>query len=199
MMHKRIVMGLSMGLAVATLSGCHYVKQDAFEAQLAELRGNDASMRSDIDALQSRVDSMESELQQKLAQYDAKIEKLQGRVSVDMSAHFGFDDATLRAEDKPVLDDFAAVIREHDPDAIITVEGFTDPAGSAAYNKRLGQKRADAVRSYLVGSAGLSDAKVRTVSYGEDSNRQVAKGAWGDDGMANRRVALVIDYSTPSS
>lgn len=41
---------------------------------------------------------------------------------------------------------------------------------------------------------GLSADQVRAVSYGEDRNRLIRPGAWGDDGLANRRVALVIDF-----
>lgn len=183
--------------AVATtlaLSACHYVKQDELDAQLAELRRSDASLRSDVDALNARLDGLEAELQGKFAEYDARIERLQGRIRIDMTAHFGYDDATLREQDKPALDDFAAVLREHGGGALVTVEGFTDPAGSPAYNRQLGQRRADAVRRYLVDNGGLGSGSVRAVSYGEDGNRQVQPGAWGDAGQANRRVALVVDY-----
>ncbi|WP_274382278.1 OmpA family protein [Pseudoxanthomonas wuyuanensis] len=90
------------------------------------------------------------------------------------------------------------VIRSSHTDALITVEGFTDPAGSIAFNKRLGQKRADAIRDYLVSSGGLSAQQVRAVSYGEDSNRQVHPGAVGEAGRGNRRVVLVA-YAGPAS
>jgi peptidoglycan-associated lipoprotein len=80
---------------------------------------------------------------------------------------------------------------------VITVEGFADPAGSTAFNKRLGQARADAVRDYLVGTAGLPAEQVRAVSYGEDNNRQVRPGAFGEAGQDNRRVGLIVDYAGP--
>jgi hypothetical protein len=77
----------------------------------------------------------------------------------------------------------------------VTVEGFTDPSGSAAYNKELGQARADAVKEYL--GSSLGGTTVRAVSYGEASNRQITPGAQGpgEEGLENRRVALVIDYT----
>src|SRR3546814_3265672 len=98
----------------------------------------------------------------------------------DWSSDVCSSDLTLREQDKPFLNEFASVIREHHPNVLVTVEGFADPAGSAAYNKRLGQRRAEAVREQLVQAGGLRADKVRAVSYGEDANRQVVAGDWGD-------------------
>jgi peptidoglycan-associated lipoprotein len=111
-----------------------------------------------------------------------------------MPVYFAFDDATIRDSDKPVLDSFASVIREHHPNVLVTVEGFADPAGEETYNQWLGQQRANAVRDYLVESGGLNADNLKAVSYGEARNRQVTPGAWGDEGLANRRVTLVIEY-----
>lgn len=93
-----------------------------------------------------------------------------------------------------MLDDFAKVIGDNHSDAVVTVEGFADPAGSTAFNRRLGQRRAEAIRDYLTGNGGLAASQVRAVSYGEDQNRQVRPGATGAGGRDNRRVSLVIDY-----
>lgn len=178
---------LALAMTAVAMAGCqHYVKKEDYDTAIAQLRANDAAMRSDLDSLKSQLDS-------RFSAYDAKISELQGRVRVDLAAHFDFDKAGLRDQDKPALDDFASVIKEH-PDTIITVEGFTDPAGSVAYNKKLGQERADAVRDYLIQSGGLAAKQIRAVSYGEARNRQVDAGASGTSGEANRRVALVIDH-----
>jgi peptidoglycan-associated lipoprotein len=175
-------------LATAVLAGCSsYIKREEFDATVAELRATDARLQAELGELSQKL----GELSQK---YDAIVTELAGRVRVETGAHFGFDDATLSDQDKPLLDDFAGVIRESHPNALITVEGFADPAGSEAYNKALGLRRAEAVREYLISSGGLSADQVRAVSYGESENRLVAPGAAGpDDGRPNRRVALVID------
>ena len=85
--------------------------------------------------------------------------------------------------------------------AVITIEGFADPSGSIAFNRRLGMERAEAVRGYLTSSGSLADANLRAVSYGESRDRQVIPGAQGPgpEGMENRRVALVIDYASPEA
>lgn len=179
---------LSTSLLVAAslgLAACNsYVRRDDFDATVQELRNTDAHLQAQIDAIQR-------DLAQRFERYDARFSQLEGRLRIDMTAHFGFDDARVREQDHPALDDFAAVMREHHPNVLITVEGFADPAGSASYNQRLAQRRADNVREYLL-SNGVQN--VRAVSYGEDPNRLVAPGAWGDGGEPNRRVALVIDY-----
>ncbi|MCW8808880.1 MAG: OmpA family protein [Rhodanobacter sp.] len=185
---------VAIGFMAITVSGCtQYVKKTDYDAAISELRANDQKQ-------QQQLDELMQEMKQKFAQYDAKIAEMGGRVRVDAIAHFAFDQATLRDEDKPLLDDFAKVVRAHYPEALVTVEGFADPAGSSAYNVRLGARRAAAVQDYLVGTGGLSADKVRTVSYGEAVNRQVDPGKTHDEGMDNRRVTLVVDFAgTPAA
>lgn len=191
---KRGLINLTAGVAVLALAGCSsYVKRD----ELTVLHENDRRMAADIAALQDQMSRLSRDLEVRFGEYDARIADLGGRVRVDMTAHFGFDESQLRQEDMPALDDFAQVLRDGYPDVVVTVEGFTDPAGSAAYNRQLGLRRAEAVRDYLVNSGGLAPGQVRAVSYGESSERLVVPGAAGPgpEGMANRRVALVIDHA----
>ncbi|NII55035.1 OmpA family protein [Luteibacter sp. SG786] len=186
--HRRVLVISSCLLAVA-LTACHgYVKKADFDSTVAELRANDQKQQQEIDGLTEQM-------RQRFADYDAKIAAMKGRIRVDAASHFAFNDSTLREEDKPLLDDFAKVVSGNFPEAVITVEGFADPAGSTAFNRRLGQARADAVRDYLVSTGGLSADKVRAVSYGEARNRQVLPGQSGEGGEPNRRVTLVIDYA----
>ncbi|AWV07126.1 OmpA family protein [Marilutibacter maris] len=177
---------LAVVLASATLAGCsHYVKRDEFDAAIADLRAADARL--------------ESQIQELSAKHDALVTQMAGRTRVDTAAYFATNEAMLSEDAKPLLDDFANAIRSSHSSAMITVEGFADPSGSAAYNKRLGQRRADAARDYLVNSAGLPATQVRSVSYGEDENRQVRPGATGEAGRDNRRIALVVDYAGPKT
>lgn len=176
------VTALATALATIALSSCtSYIKRDEFDSTIADLRAADERLQSQIDELSKK--------------YDAVVTEMGGRLRVETGAHFAFDDANLDEQDKPLLDDFAKVIRGRHTDALVTVEGFADPAGSAAYNRRLGLRRAEAVRDYLLGSGGLAEGQVRAVSYGEDQNRQVRLGATHDAGRDNRRVSLVIDYA----
>ncbi|THD08233.1 OmpA family protein [Rhodanobacter lindaniclasticus] len=177
---------LTAGLLTIGLTGCsQYVKQSDFNTAIQQLQQKQTDQQQQIDAIKQQMQSQ-------FAKYDSQITAMQGRVSIDTVAHFAFNSATLDEQDKPALQDFAATIGKYHPGVLITVEGFADPAGSRAYNKKLGMQRAEAVRDFLV-SSGLSADQVRAVSYGEDSNRQVAKGATRDQGRDNRRVSLTVD------
>ncbi|HZR37454.1 MAG TPA: OmpA family protein [Nevskia sp.] len=179
--------------AAVLLSGCHYVKEDEYNTTVGGLRRDVDANKAAIAANRSDLASLRSDMDARFQKYDAQISQLQGRMRVDVAAHFDYKQAALRDVDKPVLDDFAAVIHKHNQSVLVTVEGFADAKGSAPYNQRLGLQRARAVRDYLVQNGGLSADQVRAVSYGKARNRQVVAGAWGEKGALNRRVSLVID------
>lgn len=188
----RFVRLLAALAAVALLAGCtSYVKQADFDTAIADLQQTDRSLQQQIDGLKSDLQQMT----QRFSDYDARLTVLEGRINVDNVAFFDFDKAALKDEYKPMLDEFASIMRGHHAEALVTVEGFTDPAGSRAYNERLGQRRADAVREYLVAEAGMPAAQVRAVSYGKESARQVDPGKTREDGRHNRRAVLVIDFA----
>jgi peptidoglycan-associated lipoprotein len=171
---------LAAGLLTIALSGCSsYIQRDEFDTTIADLRAADQRMQSQLDALSQK--------------YDALVTQMAGRMRVETGAHFATGDATLSEQDKPLLDDFAKVMSFH-TDAVVTVEGFADPAGPSDANRSLGQRRAEAVRDYLA-SSGVPASQLRAVSYGEDQNRQVRPGATGEGGQDNRRASLVIDYA----
>lgn len=183
-----VVRGLA-GAMVIALCGCSdFVKKTDYDSAIAELRGNDQKQQQEIDQIRQ-------DMQQKFAQYDSQITAMAGRISINTIAHFDTNQATIRDEDKKQLDDFAKIIKDHHANAVITAEGFADPSGSAAHNRRLAQKRAEAVRDYLIQTGGLNAEQVRAVGYGEVKNRQVVKGAHGDEGAPNRRVTLVTDFT----
>jgi peptidoglycan-associated lipoprotein len=108
--------------------------------------------------------------------------------------YFGFDSAMVREQDTTVLRQVGEVIRRVYPSALVTIEGFADPAGSQQYNLQLSRRRAEAVRNYMV-QLGLPTAQFRTVGYGEQQVRQVAPGAQRDQpgALRNRRVTFTID------
>jgi len=87
------------------------------------------------------------------------------------------------------------VIKRVYPNAIVTIEGFADPAGTVAYNQRLSLRRAEAVRDVMVSRFGLPARQFKVVGYGEQEIRQVEPGARRDDpgAQSNRRVTFTID------
>ena len=207
----------SLALVALTVSAaaCATVSPEEMETRLTTLREEvsqeiergDQQVRDDlgnrIDGVESRVAGLEQDLAALEGEFDATVERLETAIRFNVPVHFAFDRATVRERDRAMLDRFGRVVQGYYPDALVTVEGFTDPAGSEAYNRRLGQARADAVKAYLVERAGLYADRIRTVSYGEARERQVVPGAQGpgEAGEPNRRVVLVIDHGgePPSS
>ncbi|MCA0870914.1 OmpA family protein [Seohaeicola saemankumensis] len=85
---------------------------------------------------------------------------------VPTTINFAFDSAQLDATAQQVLNEQAVWIRQF-PEVRFRVYGHTDAVGSASYNKRLGQRRANAAVSYLA-SRGISRSRLEAVvSYGE--------------------------------
>src|SRR5207237_10913202 len=86
--------------------------------------------------------------------------------------HFDFDSAVVREGDLATLGQVAEVIRRVYPNALVTIEGFADPAGSREYNMRLSRRRAEAVKAVMVSRFNLPSAQFRTIGYGEQFERQ---------------------------
>jgi len=157
--------------------------------------GSDLRTEGQLARLEARLDGLARGLSALEGEFDVTVQRLETAIRFDMPVYFPFDKADLRPEDLPVLDRFAGVVAEFYPDALLTVEGFTDPTGSATYNLALGLRRAEAVQRYLVESEDFSPERVRAVSYGEDASRLVAPGQGGPRaGWENRRVVLVIEH-----
>lgn len=206
---RRTLLAAGALAVVVGLAGCAAkVKQEDFNNEMARLRqemqAGDQAVAMRVDSTnqalaeqRARVEALEQELQSFRSEYTVSIEKVRGQLKFNVPVHFDFASSELRDADRPVLDRFAAVVTEYYPGALVTVEGFADPSGSAAYNMGLGLRRAQAVQEYLATSGGLSADELKAVSYGEARNRQVVPGAKGpgDQGIENRRVALVIDHA----
>ena len=110
------------------------------------------------------------------------------RTALTAAVHFDYDQSELRSEDRAILDAKVPILQAN-PSVVIRVSGHTDERGSDEYNLALGQRRAGAVKAYLV-QHGISDSRIETVSYGEE--RPVAQGS--DEGAyaQNRRAEFEI-------
>ena len=103
--------------------------------------------------------------------------------------YFDFDRYSLRPEATRVLDEAVSAMRENQT-LRIEIEGHTCNIGTAEYNLALGDRRANAVKDYLV-SRGITADRLRTVSYGEerpkyDNSREETR-------RLNRRAALTVN------
>jgi peptidoglycan-associated lipoprotein len=202
--HYSPKLAILAGLGLVASTACSTVSPEEMDTGLAALRAEmmgeiqagDERPGSRITTVEQRIAALESDLQEMEREFEVTVQRLEEELRFDVPVYFGFDDATVNTEAEPILDRFSSVVAKYYPDALITVEGFTDPSGPAEYNRRLGQRRADAVRDYLVQSGTINGERLRSVSYGEDSSRliQPEDRGPGQQGWQNRRVVLVIDH-----
>lgn len=110
-------------------------------------------------------------------------------VLVADTVYFDYDKATLRPEALPVLGKVAEWMQQH-RDKKVRIAGHADERGTREYNLALGNRRATAVRSYLI-SLGVPAQRLETVSYGKE--RPVAVGSDETAWAKNRRAVAEIE------
>lgn len=110
------------------------------------------------------------------------------KVSFASEALFDFDQSTLKPQGKAALDQLLAQLTGMDLEVIVTV-GHTDAVGSDAYNQKLSQRRAEAVKAYLV-AQGVETSRVYTEGKGE--TQPVADNTTAAGRAKNRRVTVEV-------
>jgi outer membrane protein OmpA-like peptidoglycan-associated protein len=87
--------------------------------------------------------------------------------TLDRMVHFEFGKSHLDATAKTELDEIGEKLLQH-PTQSVLIEGHTDHIGGEQFNKRLGERRAEAVKNYLVQTWGITPDRIITRSYGEE-------------------------------
>ena len=125
----------------------------------------------------------------------AKVTDREIRIELAADVLFDFDKSDLRAEAVPSLEKVAEVLRSH-AGAPVTIEGHTDSKGSDAYNQPLSEKRAQAVREWLVKNGLASAAKITTKGWGKSKPIAPNTRSDGSDDpegrKKNRRVEITV-------
>lgn len=113
---------------------------------------------------------------------------LQAVASQFAPVYFDYDSAQVAASERSKLDAVAEFLRGN-PSTGLVVEGHCDERGSNEYNLALGERRAQAVRAYVIG-LGIEAERIKTVSYGEEQ-----PAAFGHDESSwsqNRRASFSL-------
>jgi len=107
-------------------------------------------------------------------------------VVIQADALFDFDKSVLRPDGRKSIDDAMAKMSGVDLEMVIAT-GHTDSVGTDAYNQRLSERRAAAVKDYLV-SKGVASSKITTIGKGE--SQPVATNKTAEGRQKNRRVDI---------
>jgi peptidoglycan-associated lipoprotein len=163
--------------AVSLLSACETASQKVVAGSAASKTASNTSSAS------SSVDKKKSLFAQ------AKQTAADKLIAVGDRVLFDYDSAKLNSSAKILLDSQSRFLRAN-TDLNFIVEGHCDERGTREYNLALGEKRATAVRDYLVIN-GIDPDRIKVISYGKEKPAVV-----GSNGMAwskNRRAVTIIN------
>lgn len=177
-------------------------------AQLAQanqqISAQNQAMQAQQAALQSEVERRK-DAEKRAAEASAALAKLgtvtqepRGMVlTLSGSVLFASGKSELLPSAQVKLDEIAKALTEQDPESTMVVEGHTDAQGAAEFNQQLSQRRAEAVRSYLVSRGIAAD---RITAEGHGLTRPVSDNGTAEGRANNRRVEIVVKpKSAPQS
>jgi outer membrane protein OmpA-like peptidoglycan-associated protein len=147
---------------------------------------------------QQTVDAAESKLVQKFrgrstrslssAEREEIATIVKDKPKIDLEINFDYNSAEISAKSLPSVQALGRALTNNDlKGSTFVVAGHTDAAGSDAYNQDLSERRADAIKRYLVDKYGINGTDLVTVGYGEsklkDPDQPLSE--------VNRRVQIV--------
>jgi len=112
-----------------------------------------------------------------------------GKVKIKEQVFFETAKDKIKTESFPILNDVAKLLIDNPHIGSIVIEGHTDDRGKDDYNKELSQKRAEAVRTYLI-DRGVEDTRLTAIGYGEE--RPIESNDTKEGQAKNRRVEFTI-------
>lgn len=111
------------------------------------------------------------------------------KIVITQKIHFEFDKDVIRDVSFPILDDVASLLVANPQIRRVQVEGHTDAIGSDEYNQKLSERRANAVRDYLI-QKGIEPDRLSAVGYGE--SRPIADNESVRGRARNRRTEFTV-------
>ena len=129
---------------------------------------------------------------------DLQVKETATEIRIELAADvlFDFDKATIKPEAASALHNVAEIIKDKGKGRSVRIDGHTDGKGSADYNQKLSERRADSVKQWLGQKEGLAQVKMTTQGFG--ASKPVAPNTKPDgsddpDGrQKNRRVEIVL-------
>ncbi len=175
------------GIAGAILGAAASSKHDRMEgaligAGIGAIAGGGAGYYMDV---------QEAKLRQSLEGTGVRVKRTGNDIDLIMPGDVTFktNSADLDSQFFSVLDSVATVLKEY-KSTLVTVSGYTDSTGAAAYNQKLSEKRATTVALYLH-SRGVQQERLAAIGHGEAN--PVASNSTADGRAKNRRVEIKLD------
>ena len=173
-------LGAAVGAVIGNNRGHHSAKRGAVVGAVA---GTAAGA-----IVGAMIDKQERELRQIPGVDVERTADNELNVSVKNEVLFDFDSSRLRSGSRSTLQEMADVFQRY-PNTTLRVEGHTDSTGSASYNQRLSERRANSVSGYLE-DLGVRSSRIDAIGYGESQPRASNGSAGGR--QLNRRVEIHV-------
>lgn len=174
------VLGAVVGAVIGNNRGHHSSKRGAVVGGVAG-----AAAGAIVGAM---MDKQERELRQINGVNVTRTADDELNVTVKNEVLFDSNSSALRGASRDSLREMADVFNRY-PNTTISVQGYTDSIGTAAYNERLSERRAASVGNYL-DDLGVGSSRIREIGYGESHPR--ASNSTASGRQLNRRVEIHI-------
>lgn len=184
------LVGSALGAGTGALVGNSMQKQkDALEAQLNELKQQQDKNTEDIATNAQNIEKNRQDID------DIRVQMVKDRNNLDAiklvmgdAVLFKTNSYNLSAEADAMLTRIAYNLKQY-PNTDVTVVGFTDNTGTAAYNDKLSLQRAESVVTFLE-NHGIAESRLKAVGNGE--NDPIAPNTTVEGRAQNRRVEMYI-------
>jgi peptidoglycan-associated lipoprotein len=181
-MHKKLHVALILFLTTTLLIFLPACSKNGTETDVSEV----SVQEEDMEAKEVR-EQLERERQEREArERELRAEKIKFMYE---DVYFNKGSYKLMPEARELLQRKALWLQKN-PDIKVVVEGHTDEAGSKEYNFALGDKRAGAVKSFLIGQ-GIESSRLIAVSFGNE--QPIDKNNTDKARSKNRRVHFVVE------
>jgi peptidoglycan-associated lipoprotein len=182
-MLKRFV---ALSLVMLTLTACETTSEDTAATGSGGGTSNTSGVSTLPPSSYSTPSAPSSGIQRGTLGNPADVER--ELVSIGDTVYFALDSYSLDNQAQGTLDRQAAVLLKSGS-IPVTIEGHADERGTREYNLALGERRATAVKDYLV-AFGVNPSRMRTLSYGEE--RPAVPGSSEAVWAKNRRAVTVV-------
>ena len=175
-----------IAVPVMTLMAC---TSGPSEEELAAERNRIAAEQAAAQkaAEEANAQRVQAEAAARLQRAEEVVKQEREALQAEQTVYFYFDRSTIRAEFYATLDKHAAFLVKHSDQSVV-IQGHTDSRGTPEYNIALGERRAQAVETYLL-NAGVSASQISVVSFGEE--KPAVSGA-SEYAFAQNRRAVVV-------
>lgn len=116
------------------------------------------------------------------------VEITETHIRINQKIHFAYNKAVIKRTSYWILAQVAQVLKDY-PEITLSIEGHTDSRGSDKYNKKLSQKRAQAVLEHLVTQHRIARGRLSARGFGEE--KPIEPNLTEEGRAANRRVEFV--------